>query len=634
MCVSQLLSVRRVAAAAAMTASMLCGRANAQVLEQVPSDAFAVFEIKSLDGMNTKVAKMAKTFGLDEMNPDFKDPLAAMLEKGHISKGVDKSGDAALAMFLPEKHKKDEKRAEGEKVKKLTPEQEEEKEEKAGKNNAAAHHEEPVAVALVPVTDYEAFLGNFKKADKAEAGGDISAVQDPDEAGKTMYIAHRGKYAFMSDKKGRLESKHVGIKLAGAALHEMDSKDAVFFFNMPLLRERAIPEIKEHRKEWIAEMHKAIADQAPFKPYEAVLDTLVNEGLDTAEAFLNDADAIVFSVNLSDAGFAGGSLVDFKADSKYGKTVASLKAGPTPLLAGLPDKKYFFFGGASVDPKVFGEIVGNALDPIIKSLNDAHNDTGKKIASMLETAKTVYSSADHSAVGLVMPTKALGQESLLQEIAIVNGDSKVIAEGEKKMLVEANDMMGLMPQNAGMKTKIVFGADKNIDGVTLSGYTTKFEFDENDPKGMQAQQMMAMLYGPNGIGGAFGAVNAKTFIITQGASDELLKEAVGAATDGKDVLSDTAGVKLVASELPKRPIVVYYVALDNIVGTAVRYAQGFGVPIKMKLPPNLAPIGVSIGVEDASLRMDGFLPTSTVQSLISAGIQAYTQMQGGPGGGL
>ena len=632
--VSQLFGVRRVAAAAAVAAAMLCARVHAQVLDQVPSDAFAVFEIKSLDGMNTKVAKMAKTFGLDEMNPDFKDPLAALLEKGHISKGVDKSGDAAMAMFLPEKHKKDEKHAEGEKPKKLSAEQEEEKEEKAGKAGGGAHHEEPVAVAWSPVTDYDAFVGNFKKADTAEAGGDITAVQDPEQAGKTMYIAHRGKYAFMSDKKDRLESKHVGMKLAGAALHELNSKDAVFFFNMPLLRDRAVPEIKAHRGEWIDELHKTLAGEAQFKPYGPVIDTLVNECLDTAETFLNDADAIVFSVNMSDAGFAGGGLVSFKADSKYGKTVASLKPGSTPLLAGLPDKKYFVFGGASVDPKVFGGIVADTLDPIIKSLKDANNDTGKKIASLLETAKTVYATADHSAVGLVMPTKALGQESLLQEIAVVNGDSKIIADGEKKMLVEASDMMGLMPQNAGMKTKIVMGPDKSVDGVNLTGYTTKFEFDENDPKGMQAQQMLAMMYGPNGIGGTFGAVNAKTFILTQGAGDELLKEAVDAAKDGKDVLSDTAGVKLVSGELPKHAIIVYYVALDNIVSTVVRYAQGFGVPIKMKLPPNLAPIGVSIGVEEATIRMDGFLPTSTVQSLIAAGIQAYTQLQGGPGGGL
>ncbi|HWE04471.1 MAG TPA: hypothetical protein VG326_18850 [Tepidisphaeraceae bacterium] len=631
--VSQSINVRRVTAAAAVAVSLLCGRARAQVLDQVPSDAFAVFEIKSLDGMNTKVAKMAKTFGLDEMNPDFKDPLSAMLEKGHISKGVDKSGDAALLLFMPEKHAKHEKHAEGEKPKKATPEQEEAKEEKAPNAGAGAHHDEPVAVALVPVSDYEAFVGNFKKADKAEAGGDITAVQDPDQRGKTMYLAHRGKYAIMSDKKAHIESKQIGMKLAGAALHEMESKDAVFFFNMPLLRERVAPEIKEHRAEWIDEMHKAMASEAQLKAFEPVFDTLVNEGLDTAEAFLNDADAVLFSVNLSDAGFASAGLVDFKAGSKYGKIVGHLKPGSASLLAGLPDKKYFAFGGMSVEGKASSEVLDDTLDPIIKKLNDANNDTGKKIAALLSDAKAMIAATNHYAVGVVMPTKGLGQESLLQEIAVNTGDAKTINDEEKKIIGETRDVMSLLPQN-GAKTKITLGADKTVDGVTLSAYTTKFEFDENDPKGMQAQQMMAMMYGPNGVSGTFGVVNDKTFMMTQGVGDELLKEAVAAAKDGKDVLSDSAGVKVVAAELPKHPVIVYYIALDNIVTTAVRYAQGFGVPIKMKLPAALAPVGVSVSAEESTLRMDSFLPTQTVQSLIAASIQAYTQMQGGPGGGL
>ena len=77
---------------------------------------------------------------------------------------------------------------------------------------------------------------------------------------------------------------------------------------------------------------------------------------------------------------------------------------------------------------------------------------------------------------------------------------------------------------------------------------------------------------------------------------------------------------------------LYYVALDNIVSTVVRYAQGFGVPIKMKLAQNLPPVGIALGSEGSSVRIDAFVPTETVQSLIAAGIQVYTQLQAGGGG--
>ena len=103
MCVSQIVKVRWMAAAGALAALMLYGTARADVLEEIPSDAMAVLKIKDLESMNTKVAKMAKTFGLDEIKPEMKDPLNALLEMGHMTKGINKAGDAALVLFAPEK---------------------------------------------------------------------------------------------------------------------------------------------------------------------------------------------------------------------------------------------------------------------------------------------------------------------------------------------------------------------------------------------------------------------------------------------------------------------------------------------------------------------------------------------------
>src|SRR6185437_11408354 len=250
-----------VAAAGALAAVLWCGQARADVLDQVPSDAVGVVKIKSLEQLNTKVAKMAKTFGLDELQPDMKDPLKALLDKAHMNNGLNKSGDAALAMFAPEK----------------------------------GGNDEPVAVALVPVSDYGAFVGNFKKAAEGSAG-EITAVQDPEDAGKTLYVTHRGEYAVMSDKKNHLTA-HGGIKLTAAAAHEAGSKDIVFFFNMPVVRDTAINAITKDRKKWIEEMDKTLTVEEPIKKFVPVFDTVINKALDTAVEFLHDANAIVFSAN-------------------------------------------------------------------------------------------------------------------------------------------------------------------------------------------------------------------------------------------------------------------------------------------------------------------------------------------------
>ena len=87
----------------------------------------------------------------------------------------------------------------------------------------------------------------------------------------------------------------------------------------------------------------------------------------------------------------------------------------------------------------------------------------------------------------------------------------------------------------------------------------------------------------------------------------------------------------VAAHLAKKPVATYYVFLDNIATSASKLAENFGFPIKLHLPENLPPIGFSVGTEGPSVRFDTFIPTELVQNLISAGLKARQDMQGGPG---
>jgi hypothetical protein len=55
--------------------------------------------------------------------------------------------------------------------------------------------------------------------------------------------------------------------------------------------------------------------------------------------------------------------------------------------------------------------------------------------------------------------------------------------------------------------------------------------------------------------------------------------------------------------------------------------------MNVQLPENLQPLGFTIGTEGSAVRGDGLIPAETVQSLISAGMQAYMNMQQGQGAG-
>src|SRR2546430_471756 len=99
MSVIQVVKVRRVIAAAMIGGLAWCAQAKAQVLDQVPADAVIVVKVNNLQGVSQKIAKLAKDFGVDEFQPEFKDPLGALMQHGHISKGVNKSGDMVICGF-------------------------------------------------------------------------------------------------------------------------------------------------------------------------------------------------------------------------------------------------------------------------------------------------------------------------------------------------------------------------------------------------------------------------------------------------------------------------------------------------------------------------------------------------------
>ena len=155
---SEIINVRRLAMAGALSGAIWCGQAHAQVLDQVPSDALAVFKIKSLDKTNAKVAKLAKAFGLDELSPEMKDPLGSMLEKAQITKGIDKTGDAATAIYAPDKG------------------------EQGG---------DPRAGRAGSRQRLRGFPRQFQKRAMPPPADGLTAVKDPN-GDKTLYIGHRG----------------------------------------------------------------------------------------------------------------------------------------------------------------------------------------------------------------------------------------------------------------------------------------------------------------------------------------------------------------------------------------------------------------------------------------------------------
>lgn len=595
--------LHRVVAAGAVLAVGFCSWARGQVLEQVPSDAVAVFEVKDLQGLSTKIAKFAKSLGIDQFDPRWADPLASLQDEFDLKQGVNKGGDMAIAIF-DKPDKKD-----------------------AKENSPAGESGAPPLIVLLPTDDYKAFLGNFTDV-KDEGDGISQATVKKDQ--EKLYIMQRGKYAVSAmDKLLLTDHKGLGLKLQGPAAKEVGDKDAVVYVDMKTLR----PRIQEGLKEARGFMDQAFNQNAkPGNPFAAQMTPQMKKMIEAyftaADQVSRDSRSAMLSFNLTDTGINTAAAAEFEPDSDLGKLTAQVQNTDQPLLAGLPEATYFAYAGAKLTPEVSTKLFNDFLQPLFKDMQNGAQ--GADMNKAFEAMKDSMAATKSLAFGYVSTGGAPGT-SLLSVVGVIHGDANKIAENQKAAMPAISNFMGMSGNKMSMDVK--FGEPKTVDGVKLETYTMKFNFDPNDAAGAQAQQMLTMMYGRGGMTGAIGVINPDTLVSLGMADDQLTSAAIASAKANTDTLDQTKGVEKVSGELPKQRAAEAFIALDNIANAGVKFAKQQGLAVQFKLPPNLPPIGVAIGTEASSVRFDMVIPTQLIQSMVAAGMQAAMQQNNGPGQG-
>lgn len=588
-----------VAAVAAMLLWAAAPAAQGQVLDQVPSDALVVLKIKNLDQTNKKVAKFAKGLGLDQMHAGWADPLGMLEEQANLGKGVNRAGDLAIAFLDPDKF--------------------------GGPDKSF--------VAVVPVSDFRGFVGNFE--DAANEGGVTRATHG--DSGEEVFIAQWGKFAAVSPNRDVVARKPAGgIKLQGAALKESDTKDAIIYVNMKAVQPKVLPQFRENREQMLQQMVAGLEGDEKAQRFIPVIRALMNQVLDIPERFLTDARSATIGLSLVDEGITSTAMAEFEPNSYSGKLAAGIRNTDAPLTAGLPERRYFMFGGAAADPKITTQILSDLLDPVTAEL--AKIEEAKPFMGAIDAWKKAAASTTGQGFGWVAPQGRLGEESLVQQVQVMRGDAKAIQEGMRQTMRAMSELFKMIPQEAGGGGAVAFElkpGGKTVAGVSLDTYETQMNLPEDNPGAAEAKQVMSMIYGPEGQKGVMGAVDAKTFIAIQGGNEKLIADTIAAAKATDDKLSNQAGVKMVAAQLPKSRAGVMYINLEAIINTGLQAGQQFGVvPPNLKVKPNLPPIGMAIASDGSAIRLDGFVPNALIQALMSAGLEAQQQFEGGIEPGL
>jgi hypothetical protein len=503
-------------------------------------------------------------------------------------------------------------------------------------------------LVLLPASDYKAFLGNMTdvKTEGEVSEGKLRGQND------TAYVAQWGEYVAMSPTRAVVATKPAkALAAQGVTAKEVAEKDIVVYANFAQIREKALPELQKNRANILAKVEEGIAGAqkrqqaaaaggengaapAANAPNAQALKAMVNQGLNLAQQFLQDTQAVTWGVNLSDDGIKSSLVAEFAGDSYLGQMASASKNTDQSLLTGLPAGNYLFLMGMKVDPQQAGKLIDDLSTPVIKELKAAGVDTAA-IEKYAASTKQFYGSTDRMGMGVVAPTGALGQDALFQSVAVVEGDADQITASIRGMSESQAGLTKLMGQPDD-QTKVAITANaKTVGGVAFDQVQTTFNFGADNPQAAQAQQMIAILYGPEGMNMLSGKTDEKHVVVTTGANDELIAKTVTAAKGNEDALAKLEQIKAVDAQLPGNRLMVMYVPLDNLISTGVSYARQFGMPVNVQLPPNLPPIGGSLSTEGSAYRMDGYLPAQLVQSLVSAGMQAFMAMQGGgaqPGG--
>ncbi|MDB5323216.1 MAG: hypothetical protein JWN40_4847, partial [Phycisphaerales bacterium] len=405
--------------------------AQAQVLSQVPADSAIIFKINKLGAVSDKAGALAKQFGLVEMNPAAADPLGWLLSEGGMTNGLDKAGDAAVVFA-----------------------------------SADFGAQPPPLLILLPVSDYKAFIGNFADAKKE---GELDAFHMKGEQDEMTYAANWGKYAAISPQKELLAKKPEGFKASGATAKELESKDAVIVVNLKVLGPKLDEQVKGHKDQILGDLEKNLGNEPKFGKYIPLLKVVVGQALNVADQVLSVAQYSSFSVNLGKDGVGTSFMLDFKDGTNWGKAIAGVKNTDSPLMTGLPDGKYIFFGGGINGWQSEQQLMEEWLKPIEAEL--AKMEDMKPALTILDSMRQMFKAQKSQAGGMLAPSGALGATSLFQMVVATTGDAKVMQEAQQKVQEAQQQLMALIPNQPKMTTTFTPNA-KTVDGVAFTQSTT------------------------------------------------------------------------------------------------------------------------------------------------------------------
>ena len=205
-------------------------------------------------------------------------------------------------------------------------------------------------------------------------------------------------------------------------------------------------------------------------------------------------------------------MAEFEPSSYIGSMAKNLKNSDKSMLAGLPAGKYLLFGGAVNDPATVAKVFDDFVSPITAELTKVGGKESEAINKYVGALRKYMTATQGQAFGWVAPTGALGQEPIFQIVSIQSGDPATIKSSYQDMMSTQQELMTAFGAPADSMKVTTTPNAKNIGGVSFDLTHTDMNLGQG-PNAAQADNMMKMIYGPEGMNALTGVVGDKLVIV-------------------------------------------------------------------------------------------------------------------------
>lgn len=534
--------------------------AQADVLQVIPDDAIGFALVNRLGQSNEKFAALAKRMKL----PLPGNPLEMAKDALGVEKGLAEKGTVAVAAF-PGRMEED----------------------------------EPRGVVYIPVTDYQAFIGQLEPKEPTAA---ITEIKLKD--GKAMVAGKRGNFAVLAALEDRelLERALKSTKSLAtwaepiyAWLAENDTAG--------VLTGHGIKLIGAHARRGLEEARQGLLNLPPEAQF-------VGKFIDGVQELIKSVETDVTHAGTGARIDAEGNIhitarAQFRKDSGFAKTGASVKPPPGGPLAGLPAGPFVVAFGGVISEDGMKSLVNMNVE-ILKS-------TGQNLsAESLKKLEQAYQKMMTGMTGMGLIWQ-VGKENQ----PLFSGMAGAFhTKDAAQYLADYEKSIGVMNE-VFKELNVPFLPTYEVKKVKVNGkQALEMSMDFAGGFGLpeEVQGMIQKMFGPDGKMSVSLAARDDKTIVMRYTKAEGLKELL----DGQGAaLANDRGIMRVATGFPPAGSQwAFYLSPKGATAFADRAVKTF-LPIPIDVPqfPATPPIGAAARINSQGLELHIVLPAAVVDNV-------------------